>query len=1049
MFLNSVLEALFNEDVLIPSKQLKHARAILNGRDAVALIAPDNELSHQIPKEELYRDDYLLSHIGLLDQAKFSCSKNFVTPALAQNSFIEFSDMTVCFKAPQGSDALNGRPVKVLNVYCWNPGVPYIGCDRVFFILHLDGLFVPLRQPTRNIFLTRLRGQIGPQDPQGALPPPEKSKNESADLSNLIGKDKNKLKKINAALGQLLVDFDETSATTSQEVVDRYKELVSRSRAALLDIGVDGLGLLSEHLECHMGFRIYDKLRFFFADSAYLKNLTLLRDLDVSQVGLPEGVNLSKCDRLVNRVVEIFDDIVLSTVVADVCRYLVRAMDSLGEAMLDAPVSADALLGLFLLVVVRAKSSDRLELYLFIIRHFAYFRKSLDRGHLGYVLMTVESVIHHIKKESKDILAQANAASKFWAAIESGSLSEVKSLQDHSVFRARRGTTALFTCVKNDFMDIFDYLLDSGVLSAQDIADDRDGKGRTLLIAALECKSAAVCKIVEIISKLPESQQREYYRQRDSSLRSAGHYLFHRADLIEKLGVFIDWTAKDRQSRTPLLTLAVCYDHPDYDEMIMHALDAITAQNPAASLFTHIERNGTSFLHLVNPQTMQLMKRISRMPGFDINALDHKLRSPLAIALRFNRTKLVQFILAEHVHFYNTDFFTHTSLNSDDVSKRLLEAVRASEACQDLVPPEVIRVYRGSKTRFELTTLNPDGVAIRRNLGDFLCLRAVLEKKYPLSWQPALGMVDTKWVNNSVIGRNYGSSITEILSCYLKSLKSHATISKSPELAAFCSDPDWTGEEAIKSVENETSTRWERANKEQNFDGTEKYQFFEQEARSINTFFQYSIEQMQNLMQLLTRLASSMQHLVNTYWEESIHNEQAWEEICLYGQSLVERARPMVTSSVRDRLQQVYSQPRVVCTSLALNSARIVESLSTPVQMIKEMATTQVELAAQRRRLAELGSRKAWPLAFLEDRRIKDMHETEDRISTLRSKVSRFMSRITHSQEILASELSSFLAFQEGALLDVMRTVALSHMDSLSRRLAKMQYLQECLKAHP
>lgn len=1042
MFFSSVIEALFNEDVLIPNRALKQAREALNGTEIVALISPDFLLSQQIPKDELYQDSYLLSHAVRLSQAKSTTGRQLLAPTLSPNTYVEIKDSYICFKTTSGQKSLDpGRPVRMIDIFCWNPGVSYIGCDRIFFMIILDGIFVPFRRPKQPLF-PRLRGL--PEPPHIYLSNPSRS--EAPELSTLFGKDKVKLKKANAFLGELVMSFDERTATTAQDVVQKYNELVNRSHSLLLELGVDNKKVLCEWLECHIGFRVFKRLRSVFLGSKFQTNRAQLANLDVSQVGLPEGTNLDKADRLVNRVVETFNTILQSTIVSDICCVLMRVIDSLGEADLGVSISADALLSLFLLVVLRAQAAQQLDVLLFISQHLSYFRSSLDRGHLGYTLMIAESVVHHIEHSFDELLAQTQAAEAFWHAVETGSIDQLQKIEDKSIFKARRTGTALFECINSGNTEMVDYILDSGVLTTSDLINDRDERDRTLLIAALKAEAPVTDRLISIVSSLPLSEQKAYYHTRDASCRSVGHYLFHRADLIKPLGPLIDWTAKDLTQMSPLLTIAVCYDHQNYDTMLLDTLNAVTDQNPNASLYSHLDKKGHSLLHLVNPQSPELMDKLASMPGNDIAVLDDKLRSALSTSLRYDRLKLASFFLK--IEPCLNDIFYHVSMTHDTESRRLLKVISDSGLAHEQAP-DLVQVNSRGTVAYEFTTLGMNGATITRTVADFGMLRRILEVKYPSSWLPALGLIDERWINNFTLGKSYSHFATEMFLVYVKCLKSHATIRGSEEFTRFCTDPEWSGQAALSQVEAEARERHEPVVKQQNLDGSDKTRFFAQESRSINTFFRFSIEQIQALMQQLTRLASSMQHLLNCYLEETFCMGYVWDELSCLTLTYLEPIRPVMCCIFRQKLQHIYWKPRVECASLALNSARIVDVLSVPVAMIKEMNLAQEDLATERSHLAELGSRKMWSLSYFEERRVNEMQASEDKIFRLRVKISRLMNRICHSQEILASELSSFMELQERTLLGMMQDIAVSNISSLKKRLAKTQFILDSVRDTP
>lgn len=321
-------------------------------------------------------------------------------------------------------------------------------------------------------------------------------------------------------------------------------------------------------------------------------------------------------------------------------------------------VDADTLLGLMIMVVVHAKVPN-LEAHLYYIKNF--HKEEADDGYFSYILNNLEAVIYHLLDSHFQTLAKASHCNYvFWSNIRSGNQQAIKLLvrdcestdipRDHFL-RSRNihGESCLMLAIKHRQHEIFQMLLSGLCITIDDILFDKNTTtNETLLVLALieESHECAADLVDVILSESSKDERQLYFNISDVHGRSAGHYLHHNVHAIENIGPYIDWQKKDLNSHTPLFAICRCYDHPQYSTLIKRAFDCIYCTGPF-NFRAHVDHGGNTLLHIISQDLP--VTRLLTMPGnvLDVNRMNNKLLTPLALNVKYNRAENVEALLAD------------------------------------------------------------------------------------------------------------------------------------------------------------------------------------------------------------------------------------------------------------------------------------------------------------------------------------------------------------------------------------------------------------------
>lgn len=424
-------------------------------------------------------------------------------------------------------------------------------------------------------------------------------------------------------------------------------------------------------------------------------------------------------------------------------------------------VDADTLIGLSIMVVVHSKVSN-LEAHLYYIRHFestSHFVKENthreDSGFLNYIISNFEAVVFHLSvlnSHLQELVILSTLNYQFWSAIQKKNSGQVSKLIDEVVeqygggdlpkshflkSRNIHGESCFTFAIRSRSFEIFDELLQRTTqwfLLEEFLFDKNTSTSQSLLVIALqeECHEI-VMKIIDVLEEnATEEEQALYYNARDVNGRTAGHYISHDIDALDRIGHLLDWKCKDTNSYTPLLSLCRCYDHPDYTKLIEKAFACVRGgQTGLVTYDEHTDKSGNTLLHVIAKDLDELGLLDEKMSLINVNELNSRQISPVGVYMRYSRVenliRLFQdprlvFDLEDPKSFYNVldyySFLASRSQGGNPDTLLLLRQAVVTEFFRRNFPQKIVIEFGAMNARYDGNSKDWLVNIVYKDLGD-------------------------------------------------------------------------------------------------------------------------------------------------------------------------------------------------------------------------------------------------------------------------------------------------------------------------------------------
>lgn len=337
----------------------------------------------------------------------------------------------------------------------------------------------------------------------------------------------------------------------------------------------------------------------------------------------------------------------------------ILSKENTGDDKLNSSMAMDAdmLLSLFVLVVCRAQVKN-LKAQLFYLQHFARDASSIKYGVLGYATSTLEAVVYHFEDLRKsgrmteiEKECRSNRAMVDSLLIPAEISFDFQRFQESLRYRTALGESVLSLCIANNkTRTLLELLGHDHEFPLEDLLEDETTDGCTLFIQALRRGNNDAANIIAdiMISSCTQQELLGYFNRFDRQNRTAAHYLTHEVEILQKIGRFIKWDAKDLNGHTALFTIFRSYDQPNYEQMVQAsfacAADWYRSKNMSFDFRTHEDRKGNTLLHIMKRGISMLLK----FETVDLNASNLKGLTPLMVYSKYNRVDNIKAILNDN-----------------------------------------------------------------------------------------------------------------------------------------------------------------------------------------------------------------------------------------------------------------------------------------------------------------------------------------------------------------------------------------------------------------
>lgn len=129
-------------------------------------------------------------------------------------------------------------------------------------------------------------------------------------------------------------------------------------------------------------------------------------------------------------------------------------------------------------------------------------------------------------------------------------------------------------------------------------------------------------------------------------------------------------------------------------------------------------------------------------------------------------------------------------------------------------------------------------------------------------------------------------------------------------------------------------------------------------------------------------------------------------------------------------------------TSTVSTSDVMLFSLTQPLSLIQQLKAQELSLIRGRATLSKLSNKNSWPLGMFEDKRHRDIKQTEDSIYITQNEIQRLSNDIKYSHVTLAMELGGFHQSQEREVYRAIEEFTMTKIRAEKERLQRLLRLQ-------
>lgn len=408
------------------------------------------------------------------------------------------------------------------------------------------------------------------------------------------------------------------------------------------------------------------------------KNTTSLRALSLDQLDIEFYKQTFRMFRLSDIVIlekniaqatKVLTKLSTSNTFSQKSRILIETLQLLSKPIkrsvdIEIAINADTLMSLFVLIIIRLGAKN-IKCHLYYLQHFCEHENDIKFGLLGYAISTLEAVTVYIDSLINDPIKhdlmkkKEKATIRFIEFITASSNLEkdicISDFSEHFKYRSETGQSILSICIVNFKNNIVIDLLSNKEFEKyfplDDLLDDETIDGSTLLILALKYSNSEVASILVdiLMANCSEYEIISYLKRTNNEGRNAAHFLNDQVELLQKIGKYVEWDARDCNNQTPLFTIFRSYDQRDYDLMVSKSLQLSdhwyrTMKHKALDLGDHVDSKGNTLLHIIKSNVATLLTIVAKI---DINKCNKKGLTPLMVFVKYNRLQNIETILKD------------------------------------------------------------------------------------------------------------------------------------------------------------------------------------------------------------------------------------------------------------------------------------------------------------------------------------------------------------------------------------------------------------------
>lgn len=722
----------------------------------------------------------------------------------------------------------------------------------------------------------------------------------------------------------------------------------------------------------------------------------------------------------------------------------------------DLTINADLLLPLIMVMLVRVCPKHFIS-ELYYIEKFTY--RDTENGPLGWALVTFHGVVSQIKKDALKYSSLSLVNKNVWQSIREGTFTDADlnfsssklfgALDDKSslsVLRSRTptGDTCLSLAITSRQPELLELLLSSKDVYTTDyvVNDASWDTSKSLLMSAVETGDKQLVNILLdwMRTHLTEDEQSRYLRKTDCWNRQIAHYFFHCPWLIEVFGPLVDWEFKDLNGQTPLFALCRCYDHPQYAELLrlgFKAWDENVRPTKLPSLLDHVDSRGNTILHVLNDE---YALKLALQYDVNVNWANDRNRTPFMVYSKFSRIEPLQ-LLAKDART-DLDRTDHRGCNALDFANEpaTVEALENIYLSREQTPIDrdvlVTRaLVQNGELLFVVKSGNPKDPTtfqtVKRSFSDFTFLQKWLAYENPNSWLLSLSMPRDPFSVSMQVFRQVLRELCIKLTAFLRVLIQHPTFADHELVWEFLMVQDMPQQQSVDRCRGKVASRREALSGEITVYSTT-------ELEVVQVFLEHAMTQTKQLslnMHNVSRCAMKLRNKSVDYCQ-ALHHFGSRLSVTsdfksAYHTCFVPEFRMAFEYVGRHRLESL------ACDLLECyaTTEAVVLALSKPLNLISRLKDEDLTLDKLNAQLEKVTAKSTWQLGLLEERRQRDLKESQDRIFVKHRDINRLSNEVKAAHITLASELGSFYKIQQNEVTRLIKNFASSTLQAHKEQL--------------
>lgn len=330
---------------------------------------------------------------------------------------------------------------------------------------------------------------------------------------------------------------------------------------------------------------------------------------------------------------------------------------------------------------------------------------------------------------------------------------------------------------------------------------------------------------------------------------------------------------------------------------------------------------------------------------------------------------------------------------------------------------------------------------VKRTFSDFLFLQKWLGYENPFSWIPSLKTPRNPFTVSVKPSRQIIHEVQFQLNSFLRVLLTHPTFNNHELLWEFLLIQDFSKSQSVERCRKKLESK-----KELNYDDVIVYNPGDLEL--IEVFFKHACEETERLHGGLKKLSTAIICLKNKLNDLAESNSIFWEKIFevqfLSSQFVVGKNDFELAYNIHGTSTLNFEYNTCALTNTA---GSVITALHQPMGMISQLEQVNSQLYKNQGLLERLNNKNTWPMGMFEDKRDRDVKDTEEKIYNNHREIRRLSSDIKSSHIISASELGGFYNVQEAELKRTIEEFTIGMIKSEKEKFQRLErLLNKCKK---